>query len=278
MSNPLFSILVANYNNARYIKECIDSILNQNYRNIEIIIVDDASVDNSVEVIKDIQAKYDNIYLYINDKNRGAGYTKNICIAKMNGQLGGFVDPDDALDKTAVEIMVDAHIKNPESSLIYSTNYKCDENLNIITKTKFVKQQPDNILVAQQTFIDHFVSFKKSLYDKTGGTDPFAKRAVDRDLYCLLETVGSVKFIDLPLYYYRVHSGGISKTSNVYKAEYWDWVVKHRYLREKGLSNEELYNDTILRYRKSPSDVPTNQLIKELLRRLRSQILFRKNR
>jgi len=57
MNNPLFSIIVASYNNGKYLPECLDSLINQTYTNIEIIVVDDASNDNSVQIVKQYMAK-----------------------------------------------------------------------------------------------------------------------------------------------------------------------------------------------------------------------------
>lgn len=268
MINPLFSVLIANYNNAKFIEECINSIINQTYKNIEIIIVDDFSTDNSIQIIKNLQTKYSNIYLKNNIENRGAGYTKKMCIDSCSGEICGFVDPDDALVENAVEIMVEKHLELPEASLIYSLNYRCDENLKITGITKFVKQQPKNVLIAQKTYVDHFVTFKKSLYVKTDGTDPNVKRAVDRDLYCLLDQVGKVVFVDVPLYYYRIHKGGISKTSNIYKAEYWDWIVKHKYLQKNGLSNEDEYSEKIMSYFNNTDYIPTSTLLSIIFKRI----------
>ena len=73
--NPLFSVLIANYNNGKYLMDAIDSIRRQTYTHWEIILVDDASTDNSKELYKELE-KDNRIHIYYNEENRGCGYTK----------------------------------------------------------------------------------------------------------------------------------------------------------------------------------------------------------
>ena len=74
-TKPLFSVLIANYNNARYIEESIESVFNQTYSNWEIIIVDDDSNDNSIKLLEKFKNE-DRIKIYKNEENKGCGYTK----------------------------------------------------------------------------------------------------------------------------------------------------------------------------------------------------------
>lgn len=75
-THPLFSVLIANYNNGNYISECLESVLKQTYQNFEIIIVDDASTDTSLNIIQKYIDQDNRIKIYNNDKNYGAGYSK----------------------------------------------------------------------------------------------------------------------------------------------------------------------------------------------------------
>ena len=127
---PLFSVLIANYNNGKYLMDAIESVRRQTYTYWEIILVDDGSTDNSVELYAALEND-ERIHIYRNDKNMGCGYTKRRCAELANGELCGFLDPDDALTSDALEVMVQAHVKHPEASLINSTCYITDEKLNI---------------------------------------------------------------------------------------------------------------------------------------------------
>ena len=92
MSDALFSILIANYNNGRYLQEAIDSVLAQTYTNWEIVLVDDKSTDQSFEIYEKYKDDYRFRFFY-NDQNMGCGYTKRRCVSMAKGDLCGFLDP-----------------------------------------------------------------------------------------------------------------------------------------------------------------------------------------
>ena len=202
---PLFSILMANYNNGRYLQEAIDSVLAQTYSNWEIVLVDDKSTDGS-QAIYDKYVSDSRFKIYFNDGNRGCGYTKRRCADLASGELCAYLDPDDALMPTALETMVREH---PECSLIYSTAYRYsgDRNGDLIV-WDYVGAIPagKDFIVYRKKLVFHFAAFKKQAYDRTGGTDPFFKADVDRDLYLRLEEVGELRHIPVPLYLYRTNN------------------------------------------------------------------------
>ncbi|MBO5404684.1 MAG: glycosyltransferase family 2 protein [Paludibacteraceae bacterium] len=87
MKNSLsFSILIANYNNGKYLMDAIESVRQQTYTNWEIILVDDCSTDNSHELYKEFE-KDERIHIFLNNQNRGCGYTKNRCVAEAQGEI-----------------------------------------------------------------------------------------------------------------------------------------------------------------------------------------------
>ena len=205
---PLFSILIANYNNGRYLQEAIDSVLAQTYTDWEVILVDDRSTDNS-QAIYDRYAADSRFHIYYNDKNRGCGYTKRRCAELANGELCGFLDPDDALLPEALETMVKAHSVHPECSLIYSTCYRYSGDREAeMPVWDFIGPIPEDsdFLIYRKKLISHFVSFKRAAYGRTDGIDPTLQAAVDRDLYYKLEEQGSILHLPIPLYLYRINN------------------------------------------------------------------------
>lgn len=94
--NPLISIIVPTYNVEKYIRTCIESILAQTYRNIEVIIVNDGSTDQSLAVISDLICSHHNIKV-INQKNQGLSVARNTGIDAATGKYIAFVDPDDKI-------------------------------------------------------------------------------------------------------------------------------------------------------------------------------------
>lgn len=94
--NPLISIIVPIYNVEKYIRTCIESILAQTYRNVEVIIVNDGSTDQSLAVISDLICSHHNVKV-INQKNQGVSVARNTGIDVATGKYITFVDPDDKI-------------------------------------------------------------------------------------------------------------------------------------------------------------------------------------
>lgn len=247
MTLPLFSVLIANYNNGHFLEEALNSVYKQTYTNWEIIIVDDFSTDNSKDIYKQLESN-SKIRIFKNAKNKGAGYTKKRCVDEANGEICGFLDPDDALDENALRKMVNAHVDNPKVALVHSKAYYCDENLKVTSQNYTSRQLDQNnpLFFNLESLISHFTSFKISFYQKTEGIDSIVRRAVDQDLYLKLYEVGNTLFMDEFLYYYRIHDSGISTTSNVYKAFYWHWCVINNAAKRRNVNAEHLFEEYIV--------------------------------
>lgn len=107
------SVIVPVYNTEKYLKRCLDSLVNQTLEDIEIIVIDDKSPDNSNMILKEYEDKYkDKIMVIHNKTNKGIGYNRNLGITKASGEYIGFVDSDDWLDETMYEKMYKKAIKD----------------------------------------------------------------------------------------------------------------------------------------------------------------------
>ena len=239
-TNPLFSVLIANYNNGKYLMDAINSVYAQTYTNWEIILVDDASTDNSKELYKELE-KDSRIHIFYNEENKGCGYTKRRCAELANGELCGFLDPDDIISEDALKIMVQEHDAKANISMAYSDLYYCDVDLNIISTTHR-GQIPDNTTFLEfYNYVSQFAVFKRSAYLKTEGINKNATRAVDHDLYFKLEEVGPFSFVPQPLYYYRTGTGqNISCGTNQSKALFWSYVAMIDASKRRGASIESI--------------------------------------
>ncbi|MDR3056625.1 MAG: glycosyltransferase [Prevotella sp.] len=235
---PLFSVLIAQYNNGKYLQEAINSIKEQTYTNWEIVLVDDGSTDNSKEVYK-LYENDERIKIFYNEENKGCGYTKRRCAELATGEICGFLDPDDLLVPNAVEIMINLHKQNPQASLIYSNHIRTDENLK---NEKKLEPHPikSDYLSSHSGYISVFATFKRDLYLKTKGIDAKFKRAVDQDLYYKLEEVGNVIYDNSYLYIYRIHSGGISVNNNELLAYSWKLAAMIDACERRNISLEKI--------------------------------------
>jgi glycosyltransferase involved in cell wall biosynthesis len=224
----LFSLLIANYNNSRFLTECLDSIYEQTYKNWEVIIVDDGSQDNFEEIISNYLHDA-RIKVYRNSKNEGCAFTKNRLASLITGEIAAFLDPDDTLRSDALEVMANLHQQHPGASIIHSTHYVCDAALNVQRISDKPKALPHGIpyLLLSDGTIHAFATFKKDSYNQTAGVVPERAndKAVDQDLYYILEEVGDVVFINEPLYYYRIHKGSISNEGQEAKA-----MISHNHI------------------------------------------------
>ncbi len=216
-----FSILIANYNNGRFFKDCYESIIAQTQQDWETIIVDDRSTDDSIAIITALIKDDKRFMLFENPENKGCGYTKRRCAALATGAIAAFVDPDDAITSGALEIMEKAQQQNPQVSLVHSTFYYCDEDLNIKGEYKNAKEvEITDRFTNLEGKVTALSSFKMNCYLQTQGINENLLRAVDQDMYLKLSETGSFYFINKPLYKYRIHKNGIA-TSNADKALFW---------------------------------------------------------
>ena len=106
------SIIIPVYNGSKFISRCLDSILNQTYKNTEVILINDGSTDNSLEIIKEYSNKYKNIK-YIDQKNQGASIARNKGIEESKGKYLVFIDIDDYIESDYLEKLCSS-IKNKD--------------------------------------------------------------------------------------------------------------------------------------------------------------------
>jgi glycosyltransferase involved in cell wall biosynthesis len=97
LSNPLFSIIVPTHNSERFVEKCLRSIINQTFKNYELIIVDDGSIDQTVNKARDFTKDYQNVFIY-RQKNRGSSSARNKGLSKSQGEYILFVDSDDYIE------------------------------------------------------------------------------------------------------------------------------------------------------------------------------------
>ena len=105
MENKVISIIIPVYNVEKYIRQCLDSVINQTYHNLEIILVDDGSTDASTEICKEYE-RMDSRIRYIRQENGGASKARNIGLELATGAYIGFVDSDDWIEADMYEAMI----------------------------------------------------------------------------------------------------------------------------------------------------------------------------
>ena len=139
----LVSVLLPAYNVEEYIKECLDSIINQTYKNLEIIIVDDYSTDKTKELIKEYVKKDSRIKFLQNKQNLGLPATRNVALKEAKGEYFYFMDTDDFIDLDYIQSFVDV-VKNTNADVVVANNlylYYSNQKLNNLFPRKFNKKR-----------------------------------------------------------------------------------------------------------------------------------------
>jgi len=162
MNNPLVSVIIPNYNHAEYLDERIQSILNQIYQNFELVILDDKSTDNSVEVINRYKDNPHISCIVVNTENSGSTFKqwhKGFELAK--GDLIWIAESDDSCDLAFLEIMVRNYVEN-NAVLAFCRSYKYDTHGN---KSIFSHQIvfPWNIVMHGNSFISKYMIDRNSV-------------------------------------------------------------------------------------------------------------------
>ncbi len=111
------SIITPNYNYEKYIAKTIESVVTQSFNNIEHIIVDDGSTDNSVSIIKEYQKLYPEIIKLIQQENRGQTSALNVCLKNVTGDIIGWLNSDDLYCKNTFQIIINNFNQNSASKV-----------------------------------------------------------------------------------------------------------------------------------------------------------------
>ncbi|RLZ12702.1 glycosyltransferase family 2 protein [Faecalibacter macacae] len=264
---PNLSIIIANYNNGHFFKDCYTSLVNQNETNWEAIVIDDCSSDTSIDLILPLIEGDSRFRFFKNEVNVGYQQTVRKAIELCRSDLFARLDPDDALMPNAIEKSIKLHKEFPEVGLVYSNNIICDEYLNPLTRLNgsYIRHKGRQLTNEKFIFgeVGHFATFKKSIYDKTDGIDIFNRRAEDQDIYMKIFEISPVKYIDEELYLYRVHDGGVSTNENSDKALFWHWVAIIKSAERQGINPEELFFKQFVRIEMLDREIYHINLIKK---------------
>jgi glycosyltransferase involved in cell wall biosynthesis len=122
-SQPLVSVVIPNYNYAIYLKQCIESVLSQTYSNLEIILVDDGSNDNSLEVARQFEDKIK----IVTQTNLGVNAARNNGIKEAVGEFIAICDSDDYWVNNKIEKQMELFFKNPDLVLVYCSYFRANE-------------------------------------------------------------------------------------------------------------------------------------------------------
>ena len=217
------SIIVPVYNTSKHLRKCIDSLVNQTQKDIEIIIINDGSTDNSEAIIKEYMNKYSSIIKYYSKENEGVAKTRNFGIEKATSDYVLFIDSDDYIDKCLIEKLM-PYI-NQRIEMIKFKLQRVDKNGNILEKvdgpifSKITGQEAFNKLYCEDVLLDSPCVYliKKTLF--TENNFKF-KRKYHEDfglIPLIIITAKSITSTPYYLYYYVQAPNSITRNEDYSK-------------------------------------------------------------
>ena len=226
------SVIVPVYNTSKYIKECIESILNQTYTNYEVLFVNDGSTDDSLAILETYS---DPRFHIINQKNQGLAVARNNAVKLAKGEYITFVDSDDYIANTMFETLINASF-NKKADIVW-----CD----MVT---FMKEEKNRLYKEFPAILD---AKKSYILNNAGPCAKLIKKdvLVRNNLFFLTNHVyediavvpayalyaDEIIYVDEGLYYYRLHEGSTMKqvTYNVKMEDIFDSMeVLHNYFKD----------------------------------------------
>lgn len=138
MNNPLISIIIPIYNAEKFLERCVNSILNQTYKNLQIILVNDGSKDNSLNICKELAQK-DSRILILDKPNGGAASARNLGLKHATGDYIGFCDADDWLETDTYRTMIEL-LEKENANVVRFSSSSFDEDGNLIKKGEDSKE------------------------------------------------------------------------------------------------------------------------------------------
>jgi len=229
IDEPLVTVAMSSYNHEEYVEEAILSIINQTYKNIEVIVIDDGSKDHTREILLRLQKQYDFILEF--QENQGICKTLNKAINQYaHGKYIDFLASDDIMMPDKIEKQVRFLEENPEYDMVFGKVYMVDAKSQIIENFKIfepfnepVKYIPFELLIDNNRIPAPSIMLCRDIWDKCGGYDENTVLE-DFDLSLKIAYNGKIAYLDDYFSYYRWHGQNISThILKIYDAT-WDLV------------------------------------------------------
>ena len=203
---PFVSIITPTFNQAEYLAETIQSVLSQTYPNIEYIVLDDGSTDNTQEVL----SRFDGRIRHERHSNIGQAQTLNKGWSLCKGKYIGYLSSDDLLKPSAVSELV-AMLEKEQSIVCAFPDSDLIDHFSRVAKRNVCRPfDLSDTVVRQECYIGPGAIFRKTAFDSLGGWRPDLKLAPDREFWIRISSLGRIDMCDSVLASYRMHPDSIS--------------------------------------------------------------------
>jgi glycosyltransferase involved in cell wall biosynthesis len=216
---PTVSTVIPNYNNARFLEHCVESIAAQDYPNIEIVVVDDASTDDSREVLRALQTKHPCLRVIHQDGNVGITLNRKRGIEAATGEYVNYLDSDDYVQnrsKLSEEMRLIRHFEDKygETVIAFSDVLIADADGRPVARFRDMKPAREGFilpdLLSRRCLVPQNFTLRKSAYLNVGGHDESIPFYENWDLKIRLAAKYRYVFTGVPGFVYRRHGIGLS--------------------------------------------------------------------
>lgn len=246
------SVVIPTYNCSKFITEAIDSVLNQTYKDLEIIVVDDGSTDKTKEVLKAFIDRKSIYYVY--QENKGPGAARNTGIKAAQGEYIAFLDADDQWFRDKLRLQLEYLGKNSQNAFIY-TDLMEMHNDQIIYRSRLKEGGYkhvaegwiyDNLLKESFVFAQTVI-VKREILNEVGMFDEGLRIAEDRDLWLRVGEKYQIGFMDEVLTIRRKHDSNLTNKTELYISSQIKMFEKHLKRRMGDLEHKKLKSTRIIR-------------------------------
>lgn len=208
---PTVSTIIPAFNCEKYIKETVESVFSQTHKDIELIVVDDCSTDDTGKILKAFGPR---VICVRQEKNAGPTIARNRGIEMAKGKYVAFLDHDDIWAPTKLEKQIGLLEGDPDVALVYSDSFSLNAS-DSKTGTLFRAVRPERGFVFESLLFNHFIAtssvvIRKKVFDEIGKFNERYFISQDFDLYLRIAERHKIDFVDEPLFKYRAHPGGLS--------------------------------------------------------------------
>lgn len=219
MKNERIDILIPVYNVEKYISKCLDTLLNQTYKNLQIIVVDDGSTDGSLKILEKYKTKHKEIILYTKENEKNISKTRNFLLSKIESKYFTFFDSDDFAEPTYIETLYKLiTTNNADVAICRMKRYKENKKINFEKLNKNCK--PDKIMTREECIAEMLSAnlFAGTTPAKLFKTESLENITFNPDIhygedldFCfkIIQNCNKIAFSHKRLYHYIVHKNSI---------------------------------------------------------------------
>lgn len=213
---PLVSIVLPTFNGEQYLMESVRSCLDQTYRNIELIIINDCSSDRTPQIVDNLDDP--RVVVLHNEFNEGLPASLNKGFRHSRGSYLTWTSDDNWYCAEAIETMQTTLHTNPAMGFVYSDYWMVDSEGKVTGLRRVA--EPNNILSRPSNGIGACFLYRREVYEKVGEYSTKWKLVEDYDYWIRIAKKFSLTVLHVPLYYYRYHPGSLTSQYSQYRVRY----------------------------------------------------------